>query len=231
MATITVSSLLSKASTILQDPTNIRWPQTELLDWLNDAQREIALFKPNVFVKNSSVQLTGGTKQSLPSDGINLVDVVRNLGGDGLTPGNSIRVVSREVLDAQIPDWHSTAKANATVKHYVYTGTDPKNFYVYPAQPSTGRGYVEVIYVASPTDATINSTITLDDIYVTALLDYILFRAYSKDAEYAANSEAAKMYYQQFTAILTGKVNAEEASNPNTARAPWNPNVKQGANA
>jgi len=47
MATITVASILTKVSTILQDPSNIRWTADELILWLNDAQRELVLYKPN----------------------------------------------------------------------------------------------------------------------------------------------------------------------------------------
>lgn len=224
MATITVSSLLTRVAVILQDPTNIRWPQAELLDWLNDGQREVALFKPNAFTKNIPVQLVAGTKQTLPTDGVALLDLPRNLGAAGTTPGNAIRLVSREILDSQLPGWHATTAA-AAVKHFVYTPLDPKTFYVYPPQPATSTGFVELVYVASPTDATLVSTITLDDIYGTALQSYVLSRAYSKDAEFAANLGLAQGYYAQFQGLMQGKVGAEMSANPNQALSPMNPNL------
>ena len=224
MATITVASILSRAAIVLQDPTNIRWPQAELLVWLNDGQREVAAVKPNAYVRNTSKQLSGGTKQTLPTDGVSLVDVVRNLGTDGTTPGRAIRLVSREILDAQNPNWHADT-ADASVKHFTYTPLDPKTFYVYPPQPASNSGYAEIVYVAAPSEATLNSTITLDDIYVTALLNYVLYRAYTKDAEYANNAQLAAAYYQQFQGILQAKVTAEAGSNPNQALAPMNPNL------
>lgn len=228
MPTITVNSLLSRAAVVLQDPTNIRWPQAELLDWLNDGQREIALYKPNVFIKNTTLKLVAGTKQPLPNDGIGLVDVVRNMGTSGTAAGNAIRLVSREILDAQVTNWHSSTASDA-VKHYIYTPLDPKNFYVYPPQPAANQGWVELIYIASPTDASVGGVITLDDIYVTAILNYILFRAYSKDAEYAANATLAAANYQQFQQILQGKVGGEMAANPNASLSvPFNPNLPGG---
>lgn len=224
MATITAASVLTKVSTILQDPTNIRWPTDELLSWLNDGQREISLYKPNAFVTNAAVVCAAGTKQVLPSSAISLIDVVRNMGTAGTTPGNSIRAVSREILDTQIPNWHAST-ASATVKHFVYTPLDPKTFYVYPPQPASGQGYVELVYVAAPTDAVIGGTITIDDVYVTGLINYTLYRAYSKDAEYANNTALATAYYQQFQGLLQGKVTAESVSNPNQALSPFNPNL------
>lgn len=109
MATVTVDSTLGRAAVLLQDPTNIRWPLPELLNWLNDGQREVVLRKPNASVRNAPLVMVAGTKQSIPADGVQLLDVVRNL------PGSAIRIVDREILDAQLPDWHiATASSQVT---------------------------------------------------------------------------------------------------------------------
>lgn len=221
MATVTVASVIDKTQVILQDTTGIRWPDAELLGWLNDGQREIVLYKPNAFVKNTSVQLVSGTKQGLPADGVQLIDVVRNMGANGSTPGRAIRITMREILDSQVPNWHFDT-ATAEVKHYMYSMLDPKNYYVYP--PNTGAGYVEIIYGAAPTEATLNSTITLDDIYQTILVDYILYRAYSKDTEFAADVNRASAHQTAYLAALSGKAKVEAGANPNSM-APANPNV------
>jgi hypothetical protein len=195
----------------------------ELLGWLNDGQREVVILKPNSHVKNLAVRMTAGTKQSLPADGVQLIDVVRNMGTDGNTPGRAIRIVMREILDAQVPNWH-IATAAAEAKHYVYSLLDPKNFYVYPPQPSANQGYVEMVYGAAPADATLNGPITLDDIYQNVLVDYILYRAYSKDTEYAADQNRAATHQNAYIAALTGKAKVEVGANPNSM-APANPNV------
>lgn len=216
MSTVTTKSIIKRSSILLQDTTNIRWPEIELLDWFNDGQCEIALYKPNSFVRNTDIVLVAGTKQSLPSDGNSLVDIPRNTGG------NAVRIVSREVLDAQIPDWHLTSKANAKVVHYCYSEHNPKNFYVYP--PSPGGNSVEIIYNASPASATLDGVILIDDIYASALVDYICYRAYSKDTEYAANIANAGGHYQAFLTAIKGKLAGEMATDPN-ARGKSNPNV------
>lgn len=223
MGTISVLSILAKASILLQDVTNVRWPQDELVGWLNDGQREVVLYKPNASTKNVALQLAAGTKQTLPADAISLIDVLRNMGTTGAAPGRGIRIVMREILDAQVPDWHYAAAAT-DVKHYVYAPLDPKTFYVYPPQPTGTRGYVEMAYSAAPADTTLSGTISLDDIYQPVLLDYILFRAYSKDVEYAADSARVAAYQNSYIATLTGKARGEAATNPN-ATAPANPNT------
>ena len=217
MATVTVNSTLARAATLLQDITSIRWPLPELLDWLNDAQREVVLHKPNASVKNTAQALVAGTRQSLPVDGVQLLDVVRNL------PGPAVRIVMREILDAQLPDWH-IGLATVLVKHFVYSERDLKHFYVYP--PNTGTGTVELVYSASPLDATLGGLISVDDIYQSVLLDYILYRAWSKDAEYAANPTRANAHYTAFANALGGKYQMENASSPN-ALAAGNPNRRK----
>ena len=224
MGTIIASSVIEKAQTILQDVTGVRWPVAdELLGWLNDGQREVVILKPNSHVKNLAVRMAAGTKQSLPADGVQLIDAVRNMGTNGSTPGRAVRIVMREILDAQVPNWHF-ATAAAEAKHYVYSLLDPKNFYVYPPQPAVSPGYIELVYGASPTDAVLAGAITLDDIYQNVLVDYILYRAYSKDTEYAADQNRAAAHQNAYIAALTGKAKVEVGANPNSM-APANPNV------
>ena len=217
MAT-TVTSILTNVSSLLQDTTNVRWTLAQLTVWLNDGQREIAVLKPNAYIKNSTVQLAAGTKQVVPSDGIYLIDIPRYLGTDGSTPSYAIKSISREILDNQVPDWHATKYANVRPKHFIYDELDPKRFYVYPPQPSPGFGYVDVIYGAIPPDAATN--ITLPDEYSPALVNYILYRAWTQDSEWANNQALAANYYDKFMTLLMGKAKGESDSSPNKALGP-----------
>lgn len=207
MATILASAILGKAQTIIQDTTGVRWPQTELLGWLNDGQREVCILRPDACTKIASIALVAGTKQTLPADGIMVIEVLRNMGAAGTTAGNAIRKVPRQVLDGQVPGWHA-ATATASVQHYTTEIRAPKNFYVYP--PSTGSTQVEVLYAAAPTDAAlVSSVIGIDDIYSNCLIDYVLYRAYSKDTEYAGNAERAMLCRKAFENTLGLKAQAD----------------------
>jgi hypothetical protein len=136
----------------------------------------------------------------------------------------AIRIVSREILDAIQPDWH-IKNASVTVAHYAYSALAPKVFYIYPPQPASQQGYVEEIYGASPPDvASIDSPISVDDIYQNVLADYVLYRCYSKDSEYTADSNRAAFYQNAYVTSLTGKAKVEAGTSPNNT-APANPNV------
>lgn len=199
MPTTKAVDLINRVAVTLQDPTFVRWTQQELLNYLNDAQRQVVLFRPDAYAVNYTHTCTASAKQTLPSSALRLVNVVRNKDGRAITK------VDRAILDVQLPTWFETAVGADGIKHYVYDAADPKTFYVYP-KPTTSN-QIEVVHSASPADLTIANfttdvqTITLDDIYANAIMDYMMYRAYQKDSEFA-NLNRAGVYFQSFAQAL-----------------------------
>ena len=223
MGTILAQTILDSAATLLQDTGYARWLAPEMLGYLNEGQREAVLVKPSAYVVVGPLVTVAGTKQTLPDDAIALIDVTRNMGTDGATPGRVIRAIGRQLLDNINPAWH-TATASATTKHFVHNALVPKVWYAYPPQPAAGRGQVEVAYSASPPDvAAVGDPITLDDAYAPALGYYVLYRAYNRDAEYAGNAQEAARYYSLFMGLLGAKKAGEAEANPAQATAPRDP--------
>lgn len=215
MGTVTAQTILNKAAIQLTDIANIRWTRAELLSWLNDGMRQIVVIQPSASSTTVSKLLSAGTRQTLPADGWLLLQIYRNMGTTGTTPGRAIRIVSREVLDGFNPNWH-TDTASAEVKNYIYDVQDQLAFYVYP--PNTGTGYIELNYSAQPANLTSESeVIPIFDIFQQALVDYILFRACSKDAEYAPGLQLAQAYLATFTAGVQGKTQSEATNDPTNA--------------
>lgn len=227
MATLTTAAVTDRVGILLQDPTAIRWPIAERLSYISDACREICSFKPDVFIKTAVHKLDSGTRQSLPSDGVILIDITRNMGVDGLTPGRAPRVVTREILDAQIPNWHASTPSPDVI-HYTFDPQNQRSFYVYPPQPKTSQGSLEIAYAGTPSELNDGDLLPVDDTWMPALVNYTLYRCYSKDAEYAANGSLAAAYYQAFTSQIAGRVNAEVAFDINRNSPLVNPNVRIG---
>jgi len=218
-STTDAKTIIDKASLLLADVSQSFWLVSELLGWLNDGQRDIATVLPQANVKNSAVQLVAGVKQSLPSDGILLLDIPHNLGSAGTTVGAVITHVPKEIMLKRIPGW-TTTMVNGIVKHYVYTATDPLIFYVYPPQPAIAK-YVECVYSALPAliaNANVGTKITIPDYFQTELLDYVLYRAFSKDFDNSSQVARGQEHYQLFVSALTAKTNADTSvSNPTKA--------------
>ena len=97
--TLTGANLLARIKDILQDNTSVRWPEAELIRFINDAQREIVNYRPESSATTSNVQLVAGTKQSLPSGGLRLIKVTRNMSdtSGGATGKRAIRLVNVDI--------------------------------------------------------------------------------------------------------------------------------------
>lgn len=219
---VTVQSVIDRVQKTLQDTTGVRWPVVdELVLWVNDAQREIALLKPDASAKNVTITLAAGTKQDIPSDGNRLLRVVRNMSAASNGVGKrAVRIVSREVLDAQTPDWHDPlvtgdAAHAAVVKHYIYDEQNPRNFYVYPGVAAAASSFVEIIYSANPVTVAQNGNLDVPDIFANAVMNYVLYMAYMKDADYAGNQQRASSHFQLFMSSITGKAQLDALTSPN----------------
>ena len=208
---LTAANIVSRASMIIQDLTNVRWPLSELTNWLNDSRREIAVVRQDIYSKtDDSMTLSNGAKQTLPPLGLRLMDIPRNAGGPAVT------LTQRGFLDQQNPAWQEMAGV-AEIKHFMVDERDPRTFWVYP--PASTAASVMVIYQKAPTDfgvsesggvftstggdATTAGELTpFEELYGGAMVDYICYRAFSKDSEYAGNAQRALAHYQQFANAL-----------------------------
>lgn len=252
-STVLVKDVLWRAAALLQDtvPQFQRQPEHELVDWLNDAQVAITKFLPAACSRVDAVKLKVGTRQSIeaiaaadckPGDGstpavpvygTQLLDVIRNMGADGLTAGKAIRGTDRGILDSQSPNWHSVT--GALVSSFMYDPRTPRYFYVTPGV--TGTVWVELAYTAQPikipNTGTVGSelylypgsnttTISIADEHVDDLTNYVVARANMRETEWS-DANKATVFSQMFLGSLNAKVAALTGNNPNLQQLPFAP--------
>lgn len=200
--TTTAQSIIQEAQELLQDPAGVRWPATELVEHLNDGQREIVILRPDLVTITAALPLVVGAKQSMPANFASLSEIPRNTGGAAL------RMVGRSLLDAMEPSWYSKTGVTA-LKHACYESSEPRVFYVYP--PAAAGASVDLVYAAFPVDVvtpsgaaytTVAGNINTPDQTKNALLHFVLFRAFSKDAEFGGNAVMSGAHFQLFKAGL-----------------------------
>jgi hypothetical protein len=226
---IVAKNVLDRARRLIQDETSVRWPLPELRLWLNDGLREIAVLKPTAYSASIVFTLAQGTLQTLPENYASVMAAVRNLKTNATSPkvpGPSLRVVDMDILDASAPNWHDGTKVKyqKTVKNVAFDANNPNAFYVYPG--NDGTGFIELIVsrvpdqIAAPASLpddlnSYSATIDLQDIYFNCLVDYVLYRAYSKDASYAGSAQRAIAHYTAFSNALGVKITNDMTKNLN----------------
>lgn len=211
MSTIKVVDVLAQATYMLTDAGAVRWPNDNLLTWFNEAQLALVARRPDSLATNESFVCVAGAKQTLPATALRLIDIIRTVGGSAITK------VARTLLDSHIRDWY-TRPESAVIEHYVYDDRDPKHFYLYP--PALVSTPIEIIYSTAPAAvvianfATDTQVIDVDDTFANALQEYILYKAWMKDAEHAGNVNRASLHYQQFLQAIGDITQADTAMAP-----------------
>lgn len=198
------------ATRLLHDAENTRWSRTDLLAWLNQGQRQIVQIRPDAKTARGEITLAEGPDQVIPVTGLRLLRITRNVAGRVIT------LISEEQLTDFDPAW-AAATAKSVVKHYMHDPREPKAFQVYP--PAIAGSKVQGVWSVNPTDcANEASAMDLDDIYEPAIVDYILFRAYSRDSEEAGNAQLAALHRDNFMLAITGKTQAEATADPRASQ-------------
>ena len=205
MAT-TVRSILNRAASLLNDEEHVRWEESELLEWLNDGQRAVAKGPAtDAYGLRDDITAVSGTVQSLPDDGIRLVDVVRT------AAGGAIQQSDYAIVDMLRSSWRTASSAPA--ENYFYDERNPKQFEVYP--PQAGGELIEVVYNAQPGDTTITGNIVISDMYADSLIDYVVYRGLSKDNEDTSpDLGRATAFYKAFLIGIGFKDEVDQANEP-----------------
>jgi len=203
MGTITIGTIITRASNTLYDETQVQWPEDELLDYAAAGINAIVAAKPDAYIVSESFALANDTKQEIPPAGIQLIDVVRNVGG------RQIRHHDRTPFDRFPDNWHD--QTGTEVKHFMHDKRDPRRFYVWPRVAS---GSVELVYAAHPPRIDDTADLfPLDDLYETALHNYIVGYAYAKSTK-RGDMNRANAYFTMFANSIGIKSQVQMAFAP-----------------
>lgn len=262
-STVYVKDVVWRISVQLQDTATqfARWSEKELVNWINDGAVALFKFLPTTGARVDTIKLAAGTRQtiesipaanckpgdgstpSVPILGTQLIEVIRNMGSDGLTPGAPIRVFDRKTLDATDTTWHTTT--GSAIDGYSYNKKTPHYFYVSPAV--TGNVWIEIAYNAQPipvaNTATVDSNgahasgayaigggsttvMNVPDEHIDDIVDYVLARAFMKDGKYQEPAKA-KYHEDRFIGSLKAKVQAITGVAPDIQSLPGAPGQQQ----
>ena len=255
--TILVRDAIWRLSTLLNDvsPQFTRWSEQEIVNYINDAQLAISKFLPAANSRIVAVKLKPGTLQSIESVlaadhlidgaaatatmiGTQVLDILNNMGVDGLTPGAAVRLATdgRDAMDTVSPNWHTSS--GTAVRLFFFDPRTPRNFLVSPGVHAATAVWVRMALTAQPTRIANTGTpeapvyhigggstvlLSVSDDHIDDVVNYCAARCYLKNAQFSANDPKVATFTALFTGSLNAKVSALTGNNPNLQRLPFAP--------
>ncbi len=217
--------IMLRVSVDLLDSDHVRWPLEELARHIEDAVKVIIVAKPSAASTLMELTLVKGTKQALPDNIVQLLDIVRNLEGTNGAAGRIVRSTSRAELDANAPRWHdpSYVPFRREVRQFVFDELLPKNYFVFPGNDGTGRVEAAVSKLPPLITDLQNGNVTdidtwdvevgIPDQYQPVVQDYVLYRANGKE-DTAADPAKAVQHFQAFATALGIQSQVESSTSP-----------------
>lgn len=205
--TTTIKSILDTVSRELTDESRTVWSLADMVGYYNSAIAAIANYRPDIFAETIPLSCAAGTRQDIPAGAVKFIEVERNTGG------RKIRYIERGQLDDQDPDWMASIGSSAA-EAYCYQVTNPRAFWLYPGV--TAGTSVDLVLSVLPEQATEASVTAgeatpIDATWHTPLMDWIIYRAYMRDADDVVNSNRGQMHLQSFAQYLGVTIETDQA--------------------
>lgn len=214
---LVAGNLLAEAVSLLHDPDNKHWTVQELHGWLNAALREIALHAPQEFTESLVYDLDLGAEQTVPAT-YSLITAFR-CNVDNGNDGAHVIMTTETLISAFEPHWRDTRVVPYTrdVQHVMYDPKLPLRFLVYPGNDGTGKLRLDCVRVPAEVSAgsdpanatTYTANVPVRDSLGNAVVDFICFRAFSKDTTVPSSAARSQQHYASFARALGLRVRTD----------------------
>lgn len=165
-----------------------RWPDSELWLWLQDGVDLIGDHFPAESSVFEVITLVGSSRQVVPEHWRTLVRLERNVGGREIRRVVRYASTVMALLGRQVGE----------VKEYWQDDASNTEFWVWPI-PEAGQKVEAYGSIRQPVITGAADKLVVPDSYRSALVDYVMSGALSKDVEYADNVSLASTWAQSFT--------------------------------
>lgn len=203
----TVQSIIDRVTLITKDSDHVRWTVGELVQWVNDAQDQIASLHPRAATHYVTLTLAEGSRQDLrtlhpDTRWLRLFELVVNMKlvpdteDEYAATGPTIRAIPRRSLDTAFRAWRGASPVATEVKEFAIDERDPYTFDVVP--PVAAGTRVLAMAATKPDPVTKDDDFGLPDGYEIPAVDYVLYRCFSKDANDPTYMSRAQAHLQTF---------------------------------
>lgn len=216
----TVKHLVTHVSRQLNDQRKnkqfTRWTRLDLLEYLNQALKEIATYRPEAFARTIDLPLVAGRTQQVPEG-----TTLRGFGSD--SKGNTAHSTDDALLKAfgaYIACPPKVEMENGSVvyavKSFAVDSIDPKVFYVSPPVPIGITVVVKAQIDGKAPEYTVADwgvAVEIQDKFYNNLIDFMKARAYQLDSESLVSTQESQRLYQLFYQVMGVKYKIDSARN------------------
>lgn len=197
------SDILCSVRVTLNDEKAERYTDAQLFKFLNEGIDEVRAARPSEAIECISVPLVEGIKQNVP-DGFDFVEAI---GVEGATADAGIGSTLDETMakrfgknPCKAPSGGGGTFTPSAARAVEY---DPTGFMVSPPAPAGVSSSIEVAVVANQRAETgPGDDLPLGRNYHAALIDYVLYKAHSIQAESAYHLAQQQFYCDKFYRTL-----------------------------
>lgn len=195
---IHVSDIINRVAKELIDDGFVYWSADEHISNLNDAVSAILFVKPEATRATVEVDVaTGQSRISLPGDAYTILSVNQ-------VDGIGVQYIAMSELDRLYPDWRNMTD---TPSNWTKYDNEDTSFWLFPAPNADTKA--EIDYAKQVRASSIDDTLSIQATYEPMLFDYMLYRAYSKNANSEASVARANLHLRSFELLLKGKSNID----------------------
>lgn len=211
-----VEEITNRVVFLTTDPDGDAYPRTAIYDFIYEAEQTIVNVKPEALNNSGVLVCVDGSRQTIATQftaAVNFLDAHCNVDVSGALIGSVRRVKMRE-LDAIRPNWRQAARAT-NIREFMVDDREPLVVHVNP--PASAGARLQISYSSKPApyaNVDANTQTAVDELYLPMIMDWVMYRCLSKDAEGTPNSNKALMYRKSFYEAMDIKEQGKEKAGP-----------------
>lgn len=222
MALSTVDDIYKRVTRLFGDEAGIQLTETDVLNWINDGLEEVHNKIPGLQAQAAYLaDLPSAVPQGylLPVDGggnpvwlnIQEVAVKRSVGESSYYP---VRYITRQEMAEYAPGWDGDDYSTGIPVYYVLSD-DNRYIRLFPESDVTLTDGLRILYTPVSSDvSSLTETIPIHNRFRQSLLDFVMFRAYEQDEDWAASDRKLQSFNMAVSAHLASSSWANESSYP-----------------
>lgn len=222
MALSTVDDIYKRVTRLFGDEAGIQLTEEDILNWINDGMEEIHNKVPSLPAQSSYLaDLPSADAQGykLPVDGsgsqiwlnIQEVAVKRNVGDASYYP---VRYITRQEMAEYAPGWDGDDYSAGIPVYYVLSD-DRDYLRLFPESDVTISDGLRILYTpTSPSVSALADTLPIHSRFRQAVMDFVMFRAYEQDEDWAASDRKLQSFNMAVSAHFDKAGWADESTYP-----------------